>query len=40
MCPDGKPWVKATADGSAIVFAVTHDLRDQRTPENLGSMIA
>jgi hypothetical protein len=40
MCPDGKPWVKATADGSAIVFAITHDLRDQRDPANLGSMIA
>lgn len=38
MCPDGKEWVKATADGAGIVFAVLHDLRDQRTPENLASV--
>lgn len=40
MCPDGKPYVKCTSDGSGIVFAVLHDLAYQRTPENLRSITA
>lgn len=40
MCPDGKPYVKATADGSAIVTAILHDLAVQRTPANLRSVTA
>lgn len=40
MCPDGKPYVKCTADGSGIVFAVLHDLAVQRAPQNLASVIA
>jgi hypothetical protein len=38
--PDGHKYVKATADGSAIVFAVLHDLTVQRAPQNLKSVIA
>lgn len=37
---DTHKYVKATADGSAIVFAITHDLLVQRTPPNLRSLIA
>lgn len=40
MCPDGKPYVKCAGDGSAIVFAVLHDLAVQRAPQNLRSVIA
>lgn len=40
QCPDGKPYVKATADGSAIVFAVLHDLARQGAPANLASVTA
>lgn len=40
MCPDGKPYVKCTADGSGIVFAVLHDLAIQRAPQNLASVTA
>ena len=40
MCPDGKPYVKCTADGAGIVFAVLHDLAYQRTPANLRSVTA
>jgi hypothetical protein len=40
MCPDGKPYVKCTADGSGTVTAVLHDLADQRTPANLRSVTA
>ena len=40
MAPDGYPFVKCTGDGSAIVFAVLHDLKQQRTPANLRSVIA
>jgi hypothetical protein len=32
MCPDGKPYVKCTADGSALVTAILHDLLYQRSP--------
>lgn len=40
MAPSGKSWVKCTADGSGIVFAVLHDLSYPRTPANLRSVIA
>lgn len=40
MAPDGYPFVKCTGDGSAITFAVLHDLKQQRTPANLRSVIA
>lgn len=40
MAPSGKPYVKCTADGSGIVFAVLHDLAYQRTPANLRSVTA
>lgn len=40
MCPDGKPYVKCTADGSGIVFAVLHDLAYGRAPQNLRSVTA
>ena len=39
-CPDGKPYVKCTVDGSGIVFAVLHDLAYQKTPPNLRSITA
>jgi hypothetical protein len=38
--PDGYPWVKCTADGSGIVFAIVHDLDYQRAPANLRSILA
>lgn len=37
-CPDGKPWVKLTGDGSSVVTAILHDLAYQRTPANLRSV--
>ncbi len=40
MCPDNKPWVKLTGDGSSTVTASLHDLAYQRTPANLRSVIA
>lgn len=40
MCPDDKPYVKCTADGSAVVSAILHDLHSQRTPANLASVTA
>ena len=40
MCPDGKEYVKCAVDGSGTVMAILHDLRDQRTPENLASVTA
>jgi hypothetical protein len=40
MCPDGKPYVKCTADGSGTVMAVLHDLTVQRAPQNLRSVTA
>jgi hypothetical protein len=40
MCPDGKPWVKLTGDGSSTVTAVLHDLAYNRAPQNLRSVIA
>lgn len=40
MCPDGKPWVKLTADGAGVVTAILHDLAYQRTPANLRSVTA
>lgn len=40
MCPDGKPYVKVTADGSGTVMAVLHDLAVQRAPQNLRSVTA
>lgn len=40
MCPDGKPWVKCTADGSGVVTAILHDLAYPRSPENLRSVTA
>lgn len=39
-CPDGKPWVKLTADGSGVVTAILHDLAYQRSPQNLRSVTA
>src|SRR5262249_4219847 len=27
MCPDGKPYVKCTGDGSSVVTAILHDLK-------------
>lgn len=38
--PDGYPWVKCTADGAGIVFAVLHDPAYGRAPGNLRSVIA
>lgn len=40
QCPDGKPYVKATVDGSGVCTAVLHDLARQRTPANLASVTA
>lgn len=40
MAPSGKSWVKCTADGSATVFAVLHDLAYGRAPQNLRSVTA
>lgn len=40
MCPDGKPYVKCTADGAGTVLAVLHDLAVQRAPQNLASVTA
>jgi hypothetical protein len=40
MCPDGKPWVKLTADGAGVVTAILHDLAYQRAPQNLRSVTA
>lgn len=40
MCPSGLSYVKCTADGSGIVFAILHDLAYQRTPANLRSVTA
>lgn len=40
MCPDGKPYVKVTADGSGTVMAILHDLAYQRAPQNLRSVTA
>jgi hypothetical protein len=40
MCPDGKPYVKATINGSGIAMAVLHDLAYQRAPQNLRSVTA
>lgn len=37
-CPDGKPWVKLTANGSGLVVATLHDLAYQRAPELLRSV--
>ena len=39
-CPDGKPWVKLTGDGSSVVIAILHDLAYQRAPQNLRSVTA
>lgn len=39
-CPDGKPYVKCTADGAGVVTAILHDLAIQRAPGNLASVIA
>lgn len=39
-CPDGKPYVKLTADGSGTVMAILHDLAYQRAPQNLRSVTA
>lgn len=38
MCPDGKPYVKANADGGTVT-AILHDLHSQRKPANLASPI-
>lgn len=40
QCPDGKPWVKCTVDGSGTVLALLHDLAYGRAPENLRSVTA
>lgn len=40
MCPDGKPYVKATVDGSGTCTAILHDLAFQRDPANLASVTA
>lgn len=40
MCPDGKPYVKCAANDSGIVFAVLHDLKSGRAPQNLRSVTA
>jgi len=40
MAPSGKPYVKCTADGAGIVFAVLHDLAYGRAPQNLRSVTA
>jgi len=40
MCPDGKPYVKCTADGAGVVTAILHDLALQRAPQNLASVTA
>lgn len=40
MCPDGKEYVKCTADGSGVVTAILHDLAYQRAPQNLRSVTA
>lgn len=37
MAPDGKPYVKADADGGTVT-AILHDLRTQRRPDNLASV--
>jgi len=40
MCPDGKPYVKCTADGSATVTAILVDPHSQRGPVRLASVTA
>lgn len=40
MCPDGKPYVKCTVDGSGVCTAILHDLGEQRAPQNLASVTA
>lgn len=40
MCPDGKPWVKLTADGAGVVTAILHDLAYSRAPQNLRTVTA
>lgn len=40
MCPDGKPYVKCTANGSGVTVAILHDLAVQRAPQNLASVTA
>lgn len=40
MCPDGKPYVKCTVDGSGVCTAILHDLARQRAPQNLASVTA
>lgn len=40
QCPDGKPYVKLTADGAGVVTAILHDLALQRAPQNLASVTA
>ncbi len=39
-CPDGKPYVKCTVDGSGVVTAILHDLLVQRAPANLRPVTA
>lgn len=39
-CPDGKPWVKLTGDGSSTVTAILHDPAYGRAPQNLRSVTA
>jgi hypothetical protein len=39
-CPDGKPYVKCTANGAGTTLAVLHDLAVQRAPQNLRSVTA
>lgn len=40
MCPDDKPYVKCTVDGSGVVTAILHDLHSARAPQNLPSATA
>jgi hypothetical protein len=39
-CPDGKPYVKCTLNGSGVTTAILHDPAYGRAPQNLRSVTA